>query len=113
MAYRRLLRYPPTTHVLAILVQGEEETVAKAAAAKVAGVLQAAKKPEEGFGTIAGPVPAGLAKANDMYRFLIYVKSANYERLMEFHRLAAEQKLLTESSMKCNIQFDFNPLSGY
>ena len=113
MAYRRLLRYPPTMHVLAILVQGEEETVAKAAATKVAGVLQEAKKPEEGFGTIAGPVPAGLAKANDMYRFLIYVKSASYERLMEFHRLAAEQKLLTESSMKCNIQFDFNPLSGY
>ena len=35
------------------------------------------------------------------------------ERLMELHKLAAEQKLLTESSMKCNIQFDFNPFNGY
>ena len=113
MAYRRLLRYPPTTHVLAILIQGEEEAVAKKAAARIAGVLQAAKKPNEGFGIVSGPVPAGLARANDMYRFLIYVKSAEYERLMEFHRLAAEEKLLTESSMKCNIQFDFNPFNGY
>jgi len=113
MAYRRLLRYPPTAHVLAILIQAEEETVAKAAAGKLAQVLQAAKKPEEGFGTVSGPVPAGLTKANDMYRFLIYVKSPDYERLMEFHRLGAEQKLLTESSMKCNIQFDFNPFNGY
>lgn len=113
MAYRRLLRYPPTAHVLAVLIQGEEEAVAKQAASRLVDVLQRAKKPEEGFGTIAGPVPAGLAKANDMYRFLIYVKSVSYERLMEFHRLAATEKLLTESSMKCNIQFDFNPLSGY
>ncbi len=113
MAYRRLLRYPPTTNVLVILVQGEEETVAKAAAKCIADTLLASKRPEEGFGTISGPVPAGLAKANDMYRFLIYVKSPDYGRLMEFHRLAAKQKLLTESTMKCNIQFDFNPFNGY
>ncbi len=113
MAYRRLLRYPPTVHVLAILVQSEEEAVAKQAAARLTGALQKAKRPEEGFGTIAGPVPAGLTRANDMYRFLVYVKSADYERLMEFHRIAGAEKLLTESAMKCNIQFDFNPLSGY
>ncbi len=113
MAYRRLLRYPPAAHVLAVLVQAEEENTAKKAALRIAGVLQAAKCPEEGFGTVSGPVPAGLAKANDMYRFLIYVKSASYERLMEFHRVAGTEKLLTESAMKCNIQFDFNPLSGY
>jgi primosomal protein N' (replication factor Y) len=113
MAYRRLLRYPPAAHVLAILVQSEEEAVAKQAASRITGVLQKAKKPEEGFGTISGPVPAGLARANDMYRFLVYVKSADYERLMEFHRIAGAEKLLTESAMKCNIQFDFNPLSGY
>lgn len=113
MAYRRLLRYPPVTHVLAILIQGEAEAEAKAAATRIAGVLQAAKRPEEGFGTVSGPVPAGLARANDLYRFLIYVRSADYQRLMEFHRIAEAEKLLTESSMKCNIQFDFNPLSGY
>ncbi len=113
MAYRRLLRYPPVTHVLAILIQGEAEAEAKAAATRIAGVLQAAKRPEEGFGTVSGPVPAGLARANDLYRFLIYVRSADYQRLMEFHRIAEAEKLLTESSMKCKIQFDFNPLSGY
>jgi len=113
MAYRRLLRYPPVNHILAILVQGEEECVAKQAAERIATVLQKEKKPEDGFGTVSGPVPAGLAKANDLYRFLIYVKSASYERLMEFHRLAGKEKLLTESAMKCNIQFDFNPLGGY
>ena len=113
MAYRRLLRYPPAAHVLAVLIQAEDEAVAQQAAVRLAGVLQAAKKPEEECGTISGPVPAGLAKANDLYRFVIYVKSADYGRLMEFHRIAEAEKLLTESSRKCNIQFDFNPLGGY
>ncbi|MBR2409855.1 MAG: primosomal protein N' [Lachnospiraceae bacterium] len=113
MAYRRLLRYPPVEHVLAILVQGEEETVAKQASVRLTTVLQAAKRPEEGFGVITGPVPAGIAKVNDLYRFMIYVKSGQYERLIEFHKIAQAEKLLTESAMKCNIQFDFNPLSGY
>ncbi|MBQ8799747.1 MAG: primosomal protein N' [Lachnospiraceae bacterium] len=113
MAYRRLLRYPPVAHVLAVLVQAEEEIQAKEAAERIASALQKAIKPEERFGTVTGPVPAGLAKANDLYRFLIYVKSASYERLMEFHKVAGAEKVLTESSMKCNIQFDFNPLGGY
>ena len=113
MAYRRLLRYPPVSHVLAVLIQSEDETVAKIAAERIANVLQREKRQSEGFGTVSGPVPAGLAKANDMYRFLIYIKSENYQRLMEFHRRAEEEKVLTESAMKCNIQFDFNPLSGY
>ncbi len=113
MAYRRLLSYPPVTQVLAILVQAEAESVAKQAAERLTRVLKEEKRPEESLGTISGPVPAGLAKANDMYRFLIYVKSADYERLMTFHRVAEAEKVLTESTMKCNIQFDFNPLSGY
>lgn len=113
MAYRRLLRYPPATHVLAILVQSEEETVAKNAANRIGAALQREKRPEEGFGTILGPVTAELARANDNYRFILYVKSENYSRLMEFHRRAEAEKVLTESAMKCNIQFDFNPLGGY
>lgn len=113
MAYRRLLRYPPVSHVLAVLIQSEEEAVAKTAAERIAQTLRQEKRQSEGFGTVSGPVPAELAKANDMYRFLIYVKSEDYNRLMEFHKRAAEEKVLTESAMKCNIQFDFNPLGGY
>jgi len=113
MAYRSLLRYPPMSHILAILVQGEEETVAKQAAERLGDCLKRNCTAKERFGTVSGPVPAGLARANDLYRFLIYIKSPEYGRLMEFHKLAQQEKVLTESSMKCNIQFDFNPLSGY
>lgn len=113
MAYRRLLQYPPVTNMLAILVQAADEAVAGQAAGRLANTLREAKRPDEEIGTITGPVPAGLAKAKDLYRYVIYVRSPAYERLMEFHRIAGAEKQLTEAAMKCNIQFDFNPLGGY
>ena len=113
MAYRKMLKYPPAAHILAVLVQAETEETAGLAAKRLADVLFAALFPEEKSGTVIGPVPAGLAKANDLYRYVVYVKALKYERLMQLHRLAVEEKKLTEAAMKCNIQFDFNPLNGY
>lgn len=113
MAYRKLLKYPPAAHILAVLVQAEEEEEAALGAGRVAKALSVSLLPEEKTGTVIGPVPAQLARANDLYRYLIYVKTPGYERLMQLHRVAAEEKRLTETVIKCNIQFDFNPLNGY
>lgn len=113
MAYRKLLKYPPAAHILAVLVQAEEKEDAAFGAGRVAEALSQALLPEEKTGTVIGPVPAQLARANDLYRYLIYVKTPGYERLMQLHRVAAEEKRLTETVIKCNIQFDFNPLNGY
>lgn len=113
MAYRKLLKYPPAAHILAVLVQAEEKEDAALGAGRVAKALSVSLLPEEKIGTVIGPVPAQLARANDLYRYLIYVKTPGYERLMQLHRVAAEEKRLTETVIKCNIQFDFNPLNGY
>lgn len=113
MAYRKLLKYPPAAHILAVLVQAEEKEDAALGAGRVAKALSVSLLPEEKTGTVIGPVPAQLARANDLYRYLIYVKTPGYERLMQLHRVAAEEKRLTETVIKCNIQFDFNPLNGY
>jgi len=113
MAYRRLLRYPPAAHILAVLVQAEEQETALLGAGRLSAVLSGMLSPEEKEGTLIGPVPAGLAKANDLYRYVIYIKSPDYERLMQFCRAAEEEKRLTEAAVKCNIQFDFNPVNGY
>ncbi len=113
MAYRRLLRYPPAAHILAVLVQAEEQETALLGAGRISAALSRMLFPEEKTGTVIGPAPAGLAKANDLYRYIIYIKSSDYERLMQFCRAAAEEKRLTEVAVKCNIQFDFNPFHGY
>lgn len=113
MAYRRLLKYPPAAHILAILVQAEEEADARLAAKRLAEAVQRIRLPEESEGTVIGPAPAGLSKANDLYRYVIYVKSMQYVRLMQFHQEAEKEKKLTERDIKCMIQFDFNPLGGY
>lgn len=113
MAYRRLLSYPPAAHILAILVQATEDQAAALGAERMAEALHRIRQPEEISGVVTGPVRASLSKANDLYRYIIYVKSAQYKRLMEFYKGAEKEKKLTEQSVKCMIQFDFNPLGGY
>lgn len=113
IAYRKMLGYPPASQLLAILVQAEKEEKAKTAAGWLVQALKAELRMEERFGCITGPIPAGLAKAHDFYRYVIYVKAEQYERLMELHRVVAAKKELTEKENSCNIQFDFNPLNGY
>lgn len=113
MTFRRMLKYPPVANLLVVLVQAEEEEIAKTAAKRVADALKKIIMPEEIYGTVIGPVPAGIAKVNDVYRYVLYVKCVEYERLLQFYHEAEEEKKLTEQSMKCMIQFDFNPFYGY
>jgi primosomal protein N' (replication factor Y) len=113
MAYRKLLSYPPAGCLLAVLVQGKDEALAREGAERLASVMKQKLTSAERFGTVTGPVPAGLAKANDFYRYLIYVKTKKQQRLMELHQAAEAQKELTEKEFSCIIQFDFNPQSGY
>lgn len=113
MAYRKLLKYPPAAHLLAILIQSEEEKKAKEAAERMAQVLRQNLEASDGFDTMNGPVPAGLSRINDVYRYLIYLKSKNYERLMQLHAAAQKEKNTAEKELPVRILFDFDPYSGY
>lgn len=113
IAYRKLLRYPPAVHMLVVLIQSEEEKAVKAAADRVAEAVRKGVLPEDGVDVMNGPVPAGLSRMNDMYRYLIYLKSKGYERLMQLHQLAQEEKNAVEKELPVRILFDFDPYSGY
>lgn len=112
MAYRKLLRYPPVTHLLVVLIQAEQEANAKTGAQLLADQMKQELSTQEQY-AMTGPVPAGLARANDLYRYLIYVKLADYERLICLHDRVKEQKETIEQSQQVRIQFDFDPYSGY
>ena len=71
MAYRRLLGYPPVTHMLGLLVTAREEDAADRAAGEIAGSL----KDEEKV-VLTGPGPAFIPRLNDVYRRVIYLRSA-------------------------------------
>lgn len=140
MLYRRLMQYPPAAHILLILITSkEEERAAKAAGltgeaikeylklqstaeeapevtqevftnAAASCRQQASQSPEV---QVIGPAPAGINKINDIYRQVIYLKYGEYHRLVDIKNYLEGYYHFSEQFTGVNLQFDFNPMSGY
>ncbi len=106
-AYRRLLQYPPCSHILGIQVSSEKQADAIAQADILAGVIRSVD-PEI---IIMGPEDAYIGKLKDIYRRVIYVKADEYDRLVkvkdEIDKFLLEQKQYRSTST----WFDFDPIS--
>jgi primosomal protein N' len=62
---------------------------------------------------LVGPADASISKINDIYRKVIYLKTGDYDKLIAVKD--AVEKLATSGAIykNINIQFDFNPMSGF
>ncbi len=146
MNYRRLMKYPPAAHIMAILIQSKEEEVVILAADLLAGAVKEWIKVQENLLiqekqnqqderksqadneihvrleeqekqkpniNIIGPAPAGIAKMNDIYRRVLYLKEEQYEYLVGVKDFLEQYILVSEYFIKCNVQFDFDPMNSY
>lgn len=75
ICYRDLMDYPPVAHMLTVLILTEDEKRGMDIALKMAASVKE--------GTVIGPTNAIVAKINDIYRTVLYVKSNSYETLIE------------------------------
>lgn len=109
IAVRRLLSYPPVSHMLLVLITSPEEEEAKDTALAIAARIE--KKQTEGLKMI-GPASAAIGKVNDIYRRVIYLKEKDYDRLVALKdEIEVFAQNLTDKK-KINITFDFNPMNG-
>lgn len=111
--YRKLMQYPPCAHMLAILVNSKQEKLAKGYSEQIKKVLEYYNKEEKSL-MLIGPAPASVGKVNDIYRYLLYVKSPREEDLiLAKDRLEAYFKKI-ESQMKwVSVYFDFDPMNAF
>ncbi len=111
--YRELAGYPPAAHMLAVLVTAKVEENGYLLAKKLVRVM----KSEEGTATempvqIIGPSKATIGKINDIYRFVIYAKHKEAEKLQQVREKA--EAFLEEAERKNEtVQFDFDPIDSY
>lgn len=109
IAVRKLLSYPPVSHMALILFAAKNGQAAKQAADYVAGWLK--REPPAGLRMI-GPAEASVAKVNDIFRQVIYLKHIDYGQLVllkdKIERLV-EEKI---DKKQINISFDFDPMNG-
>ena len=115
MCYRDLLKYPPAAHILAILIASRDERKAMFASELISGASKEWVVMEQILEetSIIGPAAAVLSKANDIYRYMVYVKQSDYECLIRLKNYLEGYFNYSEQFSGCNVQFDFNPMNSY
>lgn len=110
MSYRNLMMYPPAGNLLGIQIQGSEEARVKKLAVHLAELIDTIKL--KGEINKIGPAEASLSKKCDLYRRVIYIKSREYDNLIDI-KDAIENDVAALKLTKETVMFDFNPMSGF
>ena len=110
--YRGLLAYPPVAEILAVQVTASTEEGAGRLAEKMKQLVP--ELPKGSF--VIGPAPASIGKINDVFRYVLYIKSPDYDVLIRIKDrmerwLKEREKQFTDKAER--VQFDFNPMSPF
>ncbi|NTV77912.1 MAG: primosomal protein N', partial [Clostridiales bacterium] len=108
--YRSMLKYPPVSEMLAVLVNATDEARGKELIHKISETI----KPlcYEKRAAIIGPAFASIGKINDIFRFILYVKHPKYDMLVTIKN-EIEHWMNQQETKNETVQFDFNPMNGY
>lgn len=109
--YRELGDYPPASHMMAVLITAADEQRGEALAAQVAGLADRCRAEGQRM-RIVGPAKASVGKINDIYRFVVYCKSADYGLLISV-KDKIEQFVNSREMKQEAVQFDFDPMDSY
>lgn len=109
--YRDLMGYPPVSHLLAVLMTGEDEKYLEMAAKYLKEFAVRADKKKEL--QIIGPTSPYVGKVNDVYRRIFYIKGEEDKHLIEVKDLLEQYIDMNRGFDKVRIQFDFNPMHSF
>ena len=109
LAYRRMTRYPPYSYMMAVLVLSEDQQCGK----KCIGALAALAGSAGSEVSVIGPSEAGLSRAKDRFRYVLYVKAAEETAVTEVKHQMEMFSADADWEKSCSIQYDRNPMSVY
>ncbi len=110
--YRELSGYPPVDHMLAVQLYGKYPDNLQKLAEELAsytGSMADNSQPLAKRLRVIGPAPASIAKINDIFRYVFYVKHEKYDKLVQVKDLL-EHKIQIIQPRYESVQFDFDPM---
>ncbi len=111
--YREMLSYPPVSHMLAVQVFSKDEEGGRNLAGRLAKEAETFIDPAERLEKrmlLMGPAPASIGRINDIFRFVFYLKYANYGTLVKV-KDALEERIREWQPREESVQFDFDPIN--
>lgn len=116
MFYRRMMHYPPVWHMLVILSASEREDMAARGAKQIAEMIEADITGGQAENRLPiqliGPADAAVAKVNDIYKKVLYIKHADYAVLVKIKDKIERYMGQSQDFKNLTVQFDFDPMSG-
>lgn len=110
ISYRSLMGYPPVENMMGIYLSCEAPELLEQQAEVIGERIRAAGRQQL---QMIGPADAAVAKKNDRYRKVIYIKHRDTEQLL-YIKEQLEQQIEKETVWeKVRIQFDLNPFQAY
>lgn len=109
IAYRSIMSYPPAAHMLLIQIHSKSEKHAQDEANQIAKSIRKADATVH----LLGPSDAAIAKINDVYKKVIYIKATEYSRLIAIKDKIEAYLLQTKTYHDVYVWFDFDPMSGF
>lgn len=110
LAFRKVMNYPPFSVMAAVLVLSEKKEEAAACIRTLADAIRIRCGDKA---DLIGPAEAGLSRAKDRYRYVLYVKFEEealvVQMQQEIERISRERRW----ERSCSIQYDRDPMTGY
>ena len=105
-------KYPPFGHLLKILIESRNKNRIEEFSKRLAEVVRLRLVDMEGFERtkVLGPEDDYPPKINDVYRKTLYLKDADYDRLIAVKKLISKEFPNVAYSNSVNIWFDYDPL---
>jgi len=115
--YRQLGFYPPVWNLLLVMCTSENELQLQIVSEKLVKRLQGHIEGEDIFARkliqVVGPADATIARVNDVYRKVIYIKTKDYQDLVRCKDRLEYYMKDNRDFQNVSVQFDFNPMSGF
>ena len=110
--YRKLLRYPPVSNLMVVLISSTSEEKAQNVLEQI---LELVKKEEKNIShlSIVGSGDASISKIQDVFRKVIYFRHEKYESLIDLKEVIRNEGGICWEQKDVTIQFDFNPMKTY
>lgn len=110
ISYRSIAGYPPVSNILAVLISSDKEEQAQQGAVLLKNRIDEMQLSQT---IVIGPSDCTIAKVNDIYKKIIYIKQKRYETLIQVKNSMEQYIEKNDKYKNVNVQFDFNPMNTY
>ncbi len=110
LSFRKMMNYPPFSILAAVLVLAREKSDAAACVGELAKHIREACGEKA---VLIGPAEAGLSKAKDWFRYVLYIKcheEKEAEKIKQLTEMISREGKWVKS---CRVQYDRDPVTGY